>query len=86
MGESKAMTRSKHAESVLSRAARKSLAREEGAGDLGRDPGINTSKGVFGRGSGPRALQADSTDEGDVLNDTTRVGAIDPGQRGRTNK
>ncbi|WP_211853180.1 hypothetical protein [Plastoroseomonas hellenica] len=79
------MTRSKHADSLLSRAARKNLAQGE-AGELGRDPGINTSKGVFGRGTDPRVLQADSTDEGDILSDTTREGAVDPGQRGRTNK
>ncbi len=62
--------------------------KEPGAGrsrELGRDPGINTSKGVFGRGTDPLVLQADSTDEGDILNDTTREGAVDPGQRGRSN-
>lgn len=54
--------------------------------DLERDPGIGSSKGVFGRGTDPMVLRADNTDEGDVMNDTTPQGAADPNQRGRTNK
>jgi hypothetical protein len=54
--------------------------------DDDRNPGIGSSKGVFGRGTNPEALQADSTDEGDVANETTREGGVDPGHLGRTNK
>ena len=55
-------------------------------GDLERDPGIGTSKGVFGRGTEPMVLRAENTEEGDVMNDTTPQGGIDSGQQGRTNK
>jgi hypothetical protein len=51
-----------------------------------RNPGINSSKGVFGRGTDPAVLQADNTDEGDVANDTTPQGGIGAGKMGRTNK
>ncbi|HWX46521.1 MAG TPA: hypothetical protein VNZ61_00525 [Roseomonas sp.] len=54
--------------------------------DLQRDPGINASKGTFGRGTDPRVLRGDNTDEGDTLNDTTPQGGVDPEQRGRGNK
>ena len=54
--------------------------------DLERNPGIGSSKGVFGRGTDPEALQADGTDEGDVMNEATREGGVDPEHRGRTNK
>jgi len=54
--------------------------------DEERNPGIGSSKGVFGRGTDPAALQADSTDEGDVANETTRDGAADPKHLGRTNR
>jgi hypothetical protein len=51
-----------------------------------RNPGIGSSKGVFGRGTDPAVLQADNTDEGDIANDTTPEGGVDPENRGRTNK
>ncbi|MFT8247312.1 hypothetical protein [Roseomonas sp. BN140053] len=54
--------------------------------DLERNPGIGSSKGVFGRGTDPEALQADSTDEGDVANETNREGGVDPDHLGRTNR
>jgi hypothetical protein len=54
--------------------------------DLERDPGIGSSKGVFGRGTDPMVLRTDNTEEGDVMNDTTPQGAVDPDHRGRTNK
>ena len=54
--------------------------------DLERNPGIGSSKGVFGRGTDPEALEADNTSEGDVANDTNAQGGVDPNQRGRTNK
>jgi hypothetical protein len=54
--------------------------------DLERDPGINSSKGVFGRGTDPLVLRGENTDEGDTMNDTTPQGAADSEQRGRTNK
>ncbi len=54
--------------------------------DLNRNPGIGSSKGVWGTGADPRALEGDSTAEGDVGNDTTPEGGVDPNQLGRTNK
>ncbi|MFH5923312.1 hypothetical protein [Roseomonas xinghualingensis] len=67
---------------------------EEGLGDgiprppsdEERNPGIGSSKGVFGRGTDPAALQGENTDEGDTANDTTSQGGVAPGQMGRTNK
>ena len=37
-------------------------------------------------GEDPEAILADSTFEGDVENETTREGGVDPGHVGRTNK
>lgn len=54
--------------------------------DLERDPGIKRSKGVFGSGQDPSVLDGEHTFEGDVKNDTTPQGGVNPGQLGRTNK
>jgi len=51
--------------------------------DLRNDPGIGRSKGADRSDPG---IGGDNTFEGDVLNDTTPEGGIDPNQRGRTNK
>lgn len=51
--------------------------------DLKRNPGIGTSKGTERQGDD---LDGDSTFQGDVENDTTPQGGIDPRQTGRTNK
>ena len=51
--------------------------------DLRNDPGIGSSKGATG--SDPE-LEGENTFEGDVMNDTTPEGGIDPNQRGRENK
>lgn len=51
--------------------------------DLRDDPGIGSSKGTDR--DDPR-IGGDNTFEGDVLNDTTPQGGVDPDQRGRTNK
>ncbi|MDQ1901293.1 hypothetical protein RAH32_12660 [Paracoccus sp. WLY502] len=51
--------------------------------DLRDDPGIGRSKGADR--SDPQ-MEGDNTFEGDVLNDTTPQGGVDPGQRGRTNR
>lgn len=51
--------------------------------DLRNDPGIGRSKGTTGT---DRALDGENTFKGDVLNDTTPEGGIDPDQRGRENK
>lgn len=57
-------------------------ARELGAGpsDLERNPGISSTGG-----GDPEDIEGDNTTEGDVMNDTTPSGGIDPDQRGRTN-
>lgn len=51
--------------------------------DLKRNPGIGTSKGTSKRGD---ELDGENTFEGDVENDTTPNGAVDPRQERRTNK
>lgn len=59
--------------------------RELGAGpsDIERDPGIGASSG--GWKSDPDLRDGENTAEGDVMNDTTPTGGVDPAQRGRTN-
>ncbi|MFC0010106.1 hypothetical protein [Devosia nitrariae] len=52
--------------------------------DLESNPGIGQSPGLTG--SDDNVLAGDNTVEGDVMNDTTIAGGIDPNQRGRTNK
>ncbi|HZF74774.1 MAG TPA: hypothetical protein VE033_02930 [Acetobacteraceae bacterium] len=52
--------------------------------DLERNPGINSSKGVFGRGTNPEEIEGENTFEGDVMNDVDKTGAVSPGRRGRT--
>jgi hypothetical protein len=54
--------------------------------DLKGNPGIGASKGTTMSGEDPDIIAADSTFEGDVENDTTREGGVDPGHVGRTNK
>ncbi|WP_333826786.1 hypothetical protein [Pararhodobacter sp.] len=49
------------------------------------DPGIGRSKGRFAMTDEP-PLEGENTFEGDVKNDTTAQGGVDPNQRGRTNK
>ena len=53
--------------------------------NLKDDPGIKRSKGRFAMTNEPQ-LEGDNTFEGDVKNDTTAQGGVDPNQRGRTNK
>jgi hypothetical protein len=53
--------------------------------DLKQDPGIGRSRGII-LPEEDESLQAHNTVEGDVANDTTPQGGIDPKQRGRTNK
>lgn len=50
--------------------------------DLRGNPGIGSSKGV-GRDD---ELEGENTFEGDVLNDTTPAGGVNPRQTGRTNR
>ena len=54
--------------------------------DLKGNPGIGSSKGMAAAGEDPSILEGESTFEGDVENDTTPQGGVDPNQRGRTNK
>lgn len=54
-----------------------------GPDDLQRNPGIGTSAGTDIEDHD--LLEGESTFEGDVLNDSTREGGVDPDQRGRTN-
>jgi hypothetical protein len=55
--------------------------------DLERNPGIGSSKGIHSRtGTNPEAIEGENTAEGDVMNDATPQGGVDPNQQGRTNK
>ena len=54
--------------------------------DLKRNPGIGASKGTTISGEDPEAISAESTFEGDVENETTPEGGVDPNHVGRTNK
>ena len=54
--------------------------------DLERNPGIGASKGSSGRRQDPEDIAGDSTFEGDVENETTPQGGVDPRHHGRTNK
>jgi len=56
--------------------------------DLRQNPGIGTSKGTIKGGDllDEEPLDGDNTFEGDVENDVTPQGGVDPGQTGRTNK
>ena len=51
--------------------------------DLKGNPGIGQSKGMTGRDI--EDIEADSTVEGDVENETKLDGGIDPDHRGRKN-
>jgi hypothetical protein len=53
--------------------------------DLKGNPGIGQSKGTTMAGEDIETIEADSTVEGDVENETTREGGVDPGHMGRTN-
>lgn len=53
--------------------------------DLEFDPGIGRSKGTTIAGEDPHILSGENTEEGDVVNDVDRTGAIRPEHRGRTN-
>jgi hypothetical protein len=55
--------------------------------DLERNPGIGATKGTQSRSTrDPEEIAGDSTSEGDVMNDTTPQGGVDPDHRGRTNR
>jgi hypothetical protein len=54
--------------------------------DLKGNPGIGSSKGTTMAGEDPSAIAADSTFEGDVENETTPEGGVDPDNVGRTNR
>ncbi|CDX30204.1 conserved hypothetical protein [Mesorhizobium sp. SOD10] len=52
--------------------------------DMTNDPGIGTSKGTIKEGD--ELEHGENTVEGDVENDTTSAGGINPRQKVRTNK
>jgi hypothetical protein len=54
--------------------------------DLDVDPGIGRSKGSYMTGEDPKNLDGGSTFEGDVENETTREGGVDPNKTGLRNK
>lgn len=54
--------------------------------DLRHDPGIGRTRGAHNTDGAEETLEGENTFEGDIKNDTTSTGAVDPDQRGRTNK
>lgn len=81
------MTSSKHARGPEDRKGGLGADTPRPPDDLERNPGIGTSKGTFAREEGdPEQIEADHTNEGDVMNDTTPEGGVNPDQRGRTNR
>ena len=54
--------------------------------DLEDNPGIGASKGVRIAREDPESIAGENTFEGDVENDTTPQGGVNPRQVGRTNK
>ncbi|CDX32348.1 conserved hypothetical protein [Mesorhizobium plurifarium] len=52
--------------------------------DMANDPGIGTSKGTIKEGD--ELEHGENTVEGDVENDTTSAGGINPRQKVHTNK
>jgi hypothetical protein len=54
--------------------------------DLKANPGIGSSKGTTMAGEDPETIAAESTFEGDVENETTQEGGVDPSHVGRTNR
>ena len=50
-----------------------------------RDPAIGQSKGISNRND-LELIEGESTVEGDIENDSTFGGGVDPAQLGRTNK
>jgi hypothetical protein len=54
--------------------------------DLSANPGIGASKGAVAGKADPELIEGQNTFEGDVGNDTTPQGGVDPGHLGRTNK
>jgi hypothetical protein len=54
--------------------------------DLKGNPGIGQSAGIDNKRTTFEDEAGENTVEGDVMNETTRQGGIDPAHRGRTNK
>jgi hypothetical protein len=54
--------------------------------DLKGNPGIGQTRGTTMAGAPPDLIEADSTVEGDVENETTPEGGVDPNHLGRTNR
>lgn len=50
--------------------------------NLKENPGIGQSKGAAGEDV--EDIAGDNTVEGDVMNDVTKTGAVNPSQKGRT--
>ena len=54
--------------------------------DLEDNPGIGATKGTYAGKAPPEEIEGENTFEGDVENDTTAEGGVDPRQVGRTNR
>ena len=65
---------------------RKTMPGEAPRDDLEDDPGIGVSRGTYSGKGDPIPIKGDSTIEGDVENDTTPQGGVDPNHIGRRNK
>ena len=71
------MSTSKHGKTLPGQAPRD---------DLEDNPGIGASKGTNAGKGDPELIEGENTFEGDVENDTTPQGGVNPRQVGRTNK
>ena len=80
------MASSKHPKNEAERRAGPGADVPRPPSDEERNPGIGSSKGTFGRGTDPAAIEGENTSEGDVMNDVGRTGAVPEGRTGRTNR
>ena len=80
------MASSKHPKNEAARRAGPGADVPRPPSDEKRNPGIGSSKGTFGRGTDPAAIEGENTSEGDVMNDVGRTGAVPEGRTGRTNR
>lgn len=53
---------------------------------IGQSKGVTRAGGLTGEHEDPETLEGANTSEGDVADDVDRTGAVNPLQRGRTNK
>lgn len=80
------MTSSKHPRTIRERLRGPGRDVPRPPSDLERNPGIGSSKGIFGSGTDPAAIEGENTFECDVMNDAGQGNALPRKRLGRTNK